>query len=1019
MSSLFRRGRLSPRVTAAVGAATLVACAVAAADATAAPLASGAAASPHTTRVVAPAPRATAGGKPWLNKHQSPARRAHELLAAMTLADKVHMLHGVDSGQSPVPTVGYIPPIRRLGVPPITMTDGPAGVRNGQRSTELPAPIALAATWSRTLARQYGSVLGRDSRDLGQDQIFGPGMNIDRVPLNGRNFEYFSEDPVLSGALAGSDVRGIQSHGVVATIKHYVANNSETNRTTVSADVSDRALHEIYEKNFGIAVATGHPGSVMCSYNRINSVYACSNSSTLGDLRKVFGFDGYVVSDYPATHATTDVAAGLNIELPTGVHLTLPMVKAALAAHQITVAQIDKRVFETLRVLFRLGIFDRALTVAAINQKQDNAAAQRIETQAAVLLKNADGALPLGSSDSKIAVIGSTAKNSAQGGGSSQVNPLSIDNAYDAIVSRAGSNRTVTYDDGSDPTSAANAAAGADVALVFVRDSSSEGSDRSTLELSGNQDDVINAVAAANPNTVVVLETGAPALMPWLSKVAGVVEAWYPGVRGGSAIARLLFGDANFAGRLQQTWPVSDQQVPAATPEQFPGVNGHETYSEGVDVGYRWYDDHGQAPLFPFGYGLSYTSFRYSGLRLSHSTGTSQQPVQAAVNVTNTGSRGGWDVVQTYVAKPHSLAATPPKELAAFQKVYLPAGATKRVTMTIAPRELSYWDTGAQAFTVQDGTYSVLVGGSSRALPLSHDYRVTRTTGPVRLRASSSPQTVTAGTSLHVTAHLRNLGDYVDRTWSMTVQAPKGWAVTPKAVSGKLIAPHGNRHGAFTVQVPADANGGSYTVTVVARGTVDGTPITTHKTFTVTVPYPSLTAAYDTVGLTDDSNTAPGNWDPSGYSYSAQHLADAGVTPGGTVTVDGSSVTFPPEQPGTPDAVTCRGQVIQVGAQTAHLVLLGAATNGSASGTITVTYTDGTTQDVPVDYADWYSNAATSSTSIVATAQWNQPPGGGIGNHDVSIYGQSVAVDSSKTIASITLPDVSNLHFFTVSPETT
>lgn len=929
----------------------------------------------------------------------------------------MQLLHGVDSSQSPVPTVGYIPPIPRLGVPPITMTDGPAGVRNGRKSTELPAPIAVAASWDTNLARQYGVVLGRDARDLGQDQVFGPGMNIDRVPLNGRNFEYFSEDPYLSGTIAGSDVRGIQSQGTIATIKHYVANNNETNRTTVSANIDDRTLHEIYEKNFGIAVADGNPGSVMCSYNRINSVYSCSNPDTLGSLRKQFGFTGYVVSDYPATHATTDINAGLNIELPTGVHLTLPAVQAALEAGTITRAIIDTRVRQTLTVLFRFGIFDRALTVDAINQSKDNAAAQSIEEQSAVLLKNS-GVLPL-TSQKKIAVVGATAKTSAQGGGSSQVNPLSVDNAYDALVSRAHTaGASVSYSDGSDTAAAASAARSADVALVFVRDSSSEGSDRSTLELSGNQDALINAVAAANPHTVVVLETGAPVLMPWLSKVQGVLEAWYPGVRGGAAIARLLYGDVNPSGRLQQTWPNSDAQVPASTPAQFPGVNGQETYSEGVDVGYRWYDQNNQVPLFPFGYGLSYTSFAFSHLMLAARTGNSGRAVKLTVQVRNTGTKAGSEVVQAYVAKPSRLASTPPRELGAFGKVSLAPGQTKKVALTIDPRELSYWDSAAQTFTVQDGAYTISVGGSSRSLPQHTTYRVTRTTGPVRLTVSPTSRTTTAGTSLPVAGNLRNLSDYPERDARVSVAAPAGWRVTSRTVtSTRVLEPGKALLTRFAVAVPSAAKGGTYQVTVTARGTVAGRPVSTSHTVTVTVPYASLAAAYDTVGLTSNSNPVPGNWDPAGYSYSAENLAAKGVTPAGTVTVGGSKVTFPAQAPGTPDAVTARGQVIGVNASTAHLVLLGGATNGEVKATITVTYTDGSTLAVPVDFNDWYSNAATSSTSVVATAQWNQPPSGGIGPHDVSIYGQSVPVDSSKTIATITLPSAPNLHFFTVSPE--
>jgi beta-glucosidase len=676
----------------------------------------------------------TASSRPWLNARQTPEQRARELLAKMSLADKVHMLHGVDASVSPVPTDGFIPAIPRLGVPPITMSDGPAGIRNGQRATELPAPIALAATWDTHVAKWYGSLIGTQARNLGQDQVFGPAMNIDRDPRDGRNFEYFSEDPLLSGYLAGAEVKGIQGHGVIATLKHYVANNSETRRGYISADVSDRALHEIYEKNFGVAVAFGHPGSAMCSYNRINSVYACSNPYTLGDLRHVFGFNGYVVSDYPATHRTTDLAMGLNIELPKAVHFTLPRIRRALRAGQIGRGQINRRVYHVLLVLFQYGIFDRALTTSHINQTSANVEARKVEEQGAVLLKNT-GVLPLGAADRRIAIIGSSAKRSAQGRGSSRVQPLSLDNSYRAIAHMAarvaGRRARITYAGGSNMSHVRRVAAAADVAIVFVRNYSGEGTDHTTLALPGNQDRLVRTAAAANPHTVVVLETGGPVLLPWLRRVHGVLEAWYPGASGGHAIARLLFGKVNPSGKLQQTWPRSNGQLPASTPSEFPGVNGNEHYSEGVDVGYRWYYDHRQHPQFSFGFGGSYTSFRYSKLTLSRSAGTSQQRFWISFSVSNTGHRPGREVVQAYVSKPDRAVHTPNRELAAFAKVRLRTGRTTHVRMRIGPRQLAYWDSNQHAFAVQRGPYRIFVGGSSRSLPLAKTYTVTRRIGTV------------------------------------------------------------------------------------------------------------------------------------------------------------------------------------------------------------------------------------------------------------------------------------------------
>jgi beta-glucosidase len=669
---------------------------------------------------------------PWLNARQSPSRRAGELLARMSLADKVHLLHGVSIAESPVPTDGFISAVPRLGIPPITMSDGPAGIRNGQRATELPAPIALAASWDTHLAKAYGGLIGREARALGQDQVFGPAMNIDRDPRDGRDFEYLSEDPLLSGFMAGAEVKGIQSHGVIATVKHYVANNSETNRGYISADVSQRALHEIYEKNFGVAVAFGHPGSAMCSYNRINSVYACSDPQTLGDLRHVFGFNGYVVSDYPATHRTTDLARGMNIELPRARHFTLQNIRNALATGQLGRGQINRRVEHILKVLFQYGIFDRALKTSRIAEKQDAEEARRVEEQGAVLLRNT-GILPLGSRNRRIAVIGSTAEHAAQGTGSSRVQALSLDNGVRAIAGLArrvvGRRARVTYASGSSISRARVVAARAGVAIVFARNYEGEGFDRTTLALPRHENRLVSAVAAANPNSVVVLETGGPVLLPWLNRVKAVLEAWYPGERGGHAIARLLYGKVNPSGKLQQTWPRSNSQLPDRTRREFPGVDGNEHYSEGVDVGYRWYYDHSQRPRYPFGYGLTYSRFRYSHLSLSRSSGTSRQRFRISFSVKNTGRRSGRDIVEVYINKPNRSVHTPNHELAAFAKVWLRRGRTARVRMRVGPRELAYWAIRRHAFAVQRGSYRIMVGGSSRRLPLTARYRVTRRIG--------------------------------------------------------------------------------------------------------------------------------------------------------------------------------------------------------------------------------------------------------------------------------------------------
>jgi beta-glucosidase len=663
--------------------------------------------------------------RPWTDTSRTPEERADALLKEMTFDEKVGMLHGTLG--SPVPTTGYIAPIRRLGVPGVTMTDGPAGIRNGQKATALPAPVAQAASFDTEVAEQYGQTVGREARARGQSQVFGPGTNIQRVPVNGRNFEYYSEDPYLSGTIAGADTDGIQSQGVIATVKHYMANNQETDRMTVSSDIDERTLHEIYGKPFELAVRKGRPGSVMCSYNRVNTVYACSSAHTLRTmLRSRFGFDGYVVSDYPSTHSTSDLAAGLNVELPLPVLVNSLTVRTSLLGSGLTQADIDQRVREVLIVLFRFGLFERDGTATSpIDEKAGNAAAQRVAEQSSVLLKNDDGALPLTDSANEIAVIGSSAADSRQGGGSSQVDPLSEDTALDAVKKRAGASAHVTYHDGRDARAAAKAAKSADVALVFAHDEESEGSDRSSLSLPGNQDELISKVAEANPETAVVLQTGGPVLMPWLSQVKSVLETWYPGARGGAATARLLWGDVNPSGKLPQTFPAREEDVPANTKAQYPGVNGTAHYTEGVDVGYRWYDKTDTKPLFPFGHGLSYSDFEYSDLRLEKDSGGRGDPVNLSFTVTNTGKHAGSEAAQAYVSKPNDEVYSPPKELGSFRKVSLEPGESKQVRLSVDPRQLSYWDTDTKGFRVRHGEYGIAVGSSSRALPLTDTYRVT------------------------------------------------------------------------------------------------------------------------------------------------------------------------------------------------------------------------------------------------------------------------------------------------------
>ncbi len=653
-------------------------------------------------------------------------QRASVLVARMTLDEKITELHGIQDSQHR----RYVPGIPRLGIPPLVVTNGPAGAGPGddpvqQPATALPAPISLAATWDPAAAERYGALTGAESADLGATLVEGPDINIARVPQNGRTFEAYGEDPYLVGRMAVANIRGIQRQGEIADVKHYAANNQETDRFTESSVVDDRTLHEIYLPAFEASVTEGHAGAVMCSYPKVNGVYACENADLLaGTLRQDWAFSGFVTSDFGATHSTVPSAlAGLDLEMPTGVYFDSAM-KDAIGSGRIGMGTIDTMLTRRFATMMEFGLFDRPPVTRPIPARQDGAAARALAEEGTVLLKNAPAAggrspvLPLDAARiHSIAVIGPYAGAAATGGGgSSHVVPLYTVDPVTGIRDRVGPGTTVTYADGSDPAAAAAAARAADVALVMVGDQETEGRDRPGLALDGNQDQVVSAVAAANPRTVVVVKSGAPVLMPWADRVPGIVEAWYPGEEDGNAVAAVLFGDTDPSGRLPITFPAKAGDVPANTPAQYPGVGGQVTYSEGLDVGYRHYDDAGIAPLFPFGYGLSYTTFAFSGLRV-HPDGHDGATVTA--RVTNTGRRAGTEVAQLYVGDPSSAALPEPADqLKGFARVRLAPGQSRTVTFHLTARSFAYWDTARHSHRVAGGSYALRVGGSSRDLPL-------------------------------------------------------------------------------------------------------------------------------------------------------------------------------------------------------------------------------------------------------------------------------------------------------------
>ncbi|MEU9077590.1 glycoside hydrolase family 3 C-terminal domain-containing protein [Kitasatospora sp. NPDC048538] len=672
-------------------------------------------ASGTTTAVAAPAPAPTTPPTtPRTATAASPEQRVEALLAQLTTDEKARLLLGVTAPDD-AHSVGYVEGVPRLGIPPLLLSDGPAGVRDGLPATALPAPVALAAAFDPALATTYGTVLGREARARGYQVLYAPMVNIVRVPQGGRNFETLGEDPFLASRVAAAEVRGIQSQGVAAQVKHYAANNQEDNRQSYSSEVDERTLTEIELPAFRAAVRDGRAWSAMCGYNPVEGVWACENFPLLRDVLKGrWGFDGVVGSDYPATHSSVNAAAaGLDQEFGGSTWFTdLP---AAVADGRLAPAVLDDQVRRVLRLMVRTGALDGGQAPAA-----DPAAGARDARTAAaagtVLLRNQGAALPLDASRlHSIAVIGPWADRSYTGGyGSSHVTPYDgyTVTPRQGITARAGAGVQVRYHKGDDAGAAASVAAGADVAVVVVGDEETEGADRGSLDLAPADDALIRAVAKANPRTVVVLDTGGPVTMPWLDSVPAVVEAWYPGEQSGTALADVLFGDVDPGGRLPVTFPTSAAATPIRDASQYPGTDGAYHYTEGLDVGYRWYDASGTPPLFPFGYGLSYTSFGYSGLTVTGPDAAGR--VRVGFDVTNRGTRTGTEVPQLYVAFP-SAAGEPPQQLKGFDKVTLAPGRSTHVELRLERPDFSVWDSGVHGWQVPGGRYGLTVGSSSRA----------------------------------------------------------------------------------------------------------------------------------------------------------------------------------------------------------------------------------------------------------------------------------------------------------------
>jgi beta-glucosidase len=830
---------------------------------------------------------------PWVTSTAPVAQRVAQLMGQMSLSQEISMVEGHGTSN---PYVFYTPAISSLCIPAMGLEDGPAGVADGLTGvTQLPAGVALAATWDPSLAQQYGQVIGTEEFGKGASVNLGPTVNIDRDPRWGRSFEALSEDPFLNSALDVPEINGVQSQDVMAQVKHFDAYNQETYRNTSADNViaDNRALEEIYMPSFDAAVTQANAASVMCAYSMVNGNFSCNNSYLNNTvLRDQWGFPGFVTSDYGALHSTQGALEGTDMEQPESTYYGTAL-RSAIQKGTIPRSALNTMVQRILTQMFQYNLFNQprtGSTSATVTTPADVAVATTVAEEGATLLKNAGPVLPLAATNGgTIAVIGPAASASPTyaGGGSAYVIPSSTVTPLAGIQAAAGSGTTVTYSEGlptesslpsipssdlspaysstpsggsytgtltapetgtyilaltnpcgcytpthlslngqqilDDPSTppghtfsaavqltagqqytlsisgqssqllwgtpsalapdinaAVSAAKSASTAVVVVSDDTeTEAADRPSLNLPSAQDELIEAVAAANPNTVVVVNAGAPVAMPWLSQVAGVIDAWYPGQTSGTSLASVLFGQTDPGGHLPVTFPASLSQMPTSTTAQFPGNGSQVQYSEGIDVGYRWYDANNVAPLFPFGFGLSYTTFSFSNLQITPSAVDGTQDVQVSATVTNTGQRAGSDVAQVYLGVP-SASGEPPRQLAGFQRVNLAPGASAQVSLTITPQQMSWWDDSANGWSQTEGTYGVYVGDSSAlsGLPLQGTFTMAATPA-ARQIVIAAPSTMQPGQTATVQVQLTASGDETVPDVQLALQLPQGWTAVP------------------------------------------------------------------------------------------------------------------------------------------------------------------------------------------------------------------------------------------------
>ncbi|MER6424581.1 glycoside hydrolase family 3 N-terminal domain-containing protein [Streptomyces sp. NPDC001137] len=775
--------------------------------------------------------------------------RVEGLIAKLTLDEKISLLHGATDAKS-LGQAGYVPAVERLGIPSLRLADGPAGVRVTRHATALPAPVLLASAFDPDLARRYGQVIGREGRALGQDVLLSPMVNLIRTPYAGRNFETFSEDPLLASGMVAAEIGGIQGEGLIATVKHYALNNQEKDRMSIDVRVDEQTMHEIELRGFEAAVGAG-VGAVMGAYNKVNGTFSCENKSLLTDiLRDRWGFDGWVMTDWFAAHSTVAaITAGLDMEMPDGTHFGTAL-KSAVQSGSVPERYVDRSVRRILTVMDRFGLLDGTAPPRPERDAPSGAAvALEVAKAGATLLRNEHRTLPL-SRGGTVAVIGPTGTLPfVSGGGSAHVVPDHAGSPLDAIKSRAGkviyslgedlfgkpvpasalgpafdsegqgvdAGKVWTYDgtltvpeddewtfvlhfssaptarpkvllDGAelfpqasgygefftgglvsaapdglsvrrktltlakgahtlkitaqggadgllfrlrrstgatraqDVAEAVRAARAARDVVLFAYEDATEGLDRTTIALPGHQQQLIEAVTAANPRTTVVLNTSSATSMPWLRRTGAVLQMYYPGQEGAAATAAVLYGECDPGGRLTQSFPVDDDHHPVAgDPRRYPGVDGTEEYSEGIHAGYRWYDAEGVRPLFPFGHGLSYTSFSYEDLRARRTRGG----IEVSFTVRNTGRRDGVAVPQVYVGPSPDLRLDQVvRALGGYRRLHLRAGERRRIAVEVTARTLSSWDPKRHDWVLGTGRRTVWVGASSRDLRLRTNVEV-------------------------------------------------------------------------------------------------------------------------------------------------------------------------------------------------------------------------------------------------------------------------------------------------------